>query len=80
MMPVYRAAVTPAFLTATRLRECARSKQTRTQNQGQCNAQRFQHEQSYSGGILIHSDLVYIKSIYHVNRNNRKDVAGAKRL
>ncbi len=69
MIHVHRAAVTPAFFTTTRPRECARGKQTHTQNQGQGKADRFQHEHSNSDGILIHSYLVYIISIYHVNRN-----------
>jgi hypothetical protein len=80
MMPVYRAAVTPAFFTATRSRECARGKKSHTQNQGQDNADSFQRERSNLGGILIHSDLVYIKSICHVNRNNRKIVADANNM
>ncbi len=68
-MHVHRAAVTPAFFTATRFRECAGCHQTHAQNQGQGDADRFRYEQSNSENILIHSDLVYIMSIYCVNKN-----------
>jgi hypothetical protein len=80
MMHVHRAALGAAFFTATRLRNCACGKQTDTQNQGQGNADSFEHDQSNSSGILIHSDLVYIISIYHVNKKNRKVIVGAKNV